>query len=288
MGLIEDISLKLERLESIPDNLITATQKAQQEIFRELLRLMKGLDVKDGNLVISDANLAKSAEIIAQLERFIFDGTYGLSVRAFSGEFSIQRALNDSIFETFDGFDAKEEFELNWKQGQKNAIRLLAKDQVAAQLLEPINNALTSAVTTGQDFIGVVEELTKVVNGIDPDGALLRHVKRVAHDSFAIADRSYTEVVIKDLDLQWFRYQGGIIKDSREFCIARTGKIFHIEEILLWGTVPSKWQGRNDSTNSSNIFTLLGGWNCLHTLIPIDISQVDETILERVRGKGFI
>ena len=288
MGLIEDIALKLERLESIPDNLITATQKAQQEIFRELLRLMNGLDVKEGNLVISQANLAKTAEIVATLERFIFLGTYGDSVKVFSTEFSTQRALNDSIFETFEGFDAKKEFELNWKTGQKNAIRLLAKDQVAAQLLEPINNALTSAVTIGQDFVGVVQELTKVVNGIDPDGNLLRHVKRVASDSFAIADRSYTEVVIADLGIDFFRYQGGIIKDSRQFCIDRVGKIFHIKEVMGWGLIPAQWQGRSTITNESNIFTLLGGFNCKHSLIPVDVTQVDETTLERVRAKGFI
>jgi len=287
MGLIEDIALKLERLESIPEDLINATERAQREIFREMNRLLAQFDVKDGAFVVSEANLNRTAELIARLNVVAFEGIYGNAVKAYAGEFTTQRALNDSIFEPL-GFEDKEVFKVNWAGGRKNAINLLSKDQVAVKLLEPINQALTTAVTTGQSFAGTVEELTRVVNGIDPDGELLKHVKRVARDSFNIADRSYTEIVIKDLGIEWFRYSGGLVKDSRQFCVDRVEKIWHIKEILKWGVIPAEWQGRNQDTNPSNIFVLLGGWNCLHSLVPVDVSIVPESVIEKVKAKGFI
>jgi len=45
------------------------------------------------------------------------------------------------------------------------------------------------------------------------------------------------------------------------------GKVFTTEEVKEWASLD--WQGKNPATNASNIFTLLGGYNCMHTLLPV-------------------
>ena len=65
-------------------------------------------------------------------------------------------------------------------------------------------------------------------------------------------------------------YLGGLVKDSRPFCVARAGKEFTTEEVLAWPAEEGyQWDGMINPTDESNIFTNLGGWACRHILSPV-------------------
>ena len=65
-------------------------------------------------------------------------------------------------------------------------------------------------------------------------------------------------------------YSGGLVKDSRAFCVARAGKEFTTAEVLGWPKDEKyKWDGMIAGTNESNIFAYRGGWSCRHILAPV-------------------
>ena len=74
------------------------------------------------------------------------------------------------------------------------------------------------------------------------------------------------------------------------------GKIFHNKEIEEWGRKPDLWRktgdcsggGRAGGTNEVTIFSLLGGYNCLHSLIPMPVEAVPEDVIQRAKSKGYI
>jgi len=84
----------------------------------------------------------------------------------------------------------------------------------------------------------------------------------------------------KELGLVWYRYIGGVIQTTREFCEERDGEYYHEDEIAEWAD--EDWDGKIDGTNAENIFSYCGGWNCRHSVIPVHESMVPEEDLKRM------
>jgi hypothetical protein len=128
------------------------------------------------------------------------------------------------------------------------------------------------------------------------DGRLMSHVKRVAYDSFAVSDRSYTNTIATDLGLEFYRWSGGKIEDTRCFCLERAGKYFHREEIKAWGRGENigkcksngLWEGANSNTDEATIFFYAGGYNCKHSIAPVSKKSVPADVMQRARAEGYI
>jgi hypothetical protein len=59
-----------------------------------------------------------------------------------------------------------------------------------------------------------------------------------------------------------FRYEGGLIKDSRDFCIERDGNEFFIEQGKEWNELD--WAGKMPGVD---FFVQVGGYFCRHWLV---------------------
>lgn len=282
---------KVERLESVPDELISGVNKVQSSLADDLVRLMDQLDTVDGKIVLNQKNLALIETISARVNDILFEGRYVDSVKGFITQFPTQADLTNDYFQKAFGnlFDKQEKelFEKLLKQSQKNALSMLGQEAVSAQFIKPMRDILSQSVSTGASFGETVQTLTNFITGTpDMDGKLIRYVKTVAYDGFAQADRSYTEAVSVAIGVEFYRYLGGLLSDSREFCQQRNGNYYHKKEIEAWGQLKD-WQGRNPNTNSSTIFTLAGGYNCKHSILPVSTTSVPKDVIERNIKKGF-
>lgn len=83
----------------------------------------------------------------------------------------------------------------------------------------------------------------------------------------SIVGRKRMGEVAEDLGLTNFKYIGGVIKTTRDFCDERNGNIYTKEEVESWAD--EEWDGKIDDTDSENIFDYCGGWNCRHQLVPV-------------------
>ena len=282
------IEKKNKRLEAIPIEFIGAVEKSQIKIFKNVLKLIDKLQRKGGKIAVTGKNFAIIAEISNGLQDAVFDTTYLKSLEAFASEFPAQAKINNSYFKAaFADFSDKTIFKSILKASQKQTINLLSTDAVQQVFATPLTEVLNSAVATNQSFDGLVDTLSDFVLGTDEiDAKLLRHVKQVAHDGFAVADRQYTQIVAEDLGIEWYLYSGATVRDTRVFCQQRANQYFHKKEVERWGTTPSQWQGRRAGTNSSTIFSFLGGWNCGHSILPAGINQVPRNVIERNISNG--
>lgn len=61
-----------------------------------------------------------------------------------------------------------------------------------------------------------------------------------------------------------FRYEGGLIADSRDFCIERDGLEFFVEQGEEWNKL--EWKGKIPGVD---FFVQVGGYNCRHWLVYI-------------------
>ena len=281
------IKEKVERLESVPNNLAVSVKKAQKDIFNEVLDLLGRLDRKDGAIVMSKQNLILIDEITLKTKKVVLGSDYVSAVQDFVNEFDTQATITTDFFEKLDVTITNEALtEQMLKSAKKNSAELLLGTPMDAQFLQPIKGLLDDAVSSGASWAKTVGDIQDFVIGNDKvDGRLLRYSKQIASDSFATADRAYTNVVADDAGFEWYFYTGGLLEDSREFCVERNNKYFHYKEVEKWGTLKN-WQGRMPNTDPQTIFITCGGFNCKHSLIPQSVFAIPITDVKRNIANG--
>lgn len=283
MALRDIIEEKLERLDSVPLAFTTFVERDQERVFREALQLLGELETVGGLIILSETNIATVERIVLQIRGVIFGEEYVAALTTFASQFNIQGGINDQYFvQVLESFTVKDIYKQVLRQSQSIAIASLDLGGIDAAFIPEYKNILNASVSSGADVLQTADSLrTYILGDSRIEGQYTRYVKGVAFDAFAHTDRSYTETIANDLGLDWFRYAGGLIKDSRVFCVERNGKFFHRSEVEGWGAIP-QWQGRDRNTNQNTIFTLLGGYNCKHSLLPVSSSAVPKEVQNRI------
>lgn len=295
------INEKLTRLESVPDHLITRTAKSQEAVLKSLLKDLQLLDMEGGKILLNKKNLTQIDVIGNKLQNVLFEGEYVEAVKEFAGEFPKQAAINKQFFEkAFGSFTDDEIYQSVLQASQKTAIDKLSNTAIDANFINPLKAELNRAVTGKAGIAETADVLRQfVIGGIKDgqpiDGRLERYVKQVSRDGYSVSDREYTMAISDDLEIEFYQYSGGTVQDTRCFCDERQGHYFHRREIEDWGRRPELWAkkgkckggGRADGTNEQTIFTLLGGYNCLHSLIPVPIEAVPPEEIQRAKDLGY-
>lgn len=295
----ELIKQKSDRLEDIPLELQTFAERQQKKIIANVIAELDKLDKVNGQIKINSKNLKAIADISDELKKIFINREYLEAVTEFTKEFDVQAGVNNRLITK--GFGATET-PLASKSyldiAKKNAVEALAGEPYVNISVKPIQSILENAVVNGANISDTIDSVKLFIEGDKEQASqILKYTKQITNDSFAIADRSYTSILSDELDNDWFYFSGTIIKTTRCFCKERVGNYYHYKEIESWGAGQNlgtcdngdgTWGGEIDGTNESTIYSYLGGYNCLHSLIPVSESIVPESDKERAISLGFI
>ena len=296
MGLEQLIKEKSNRLNDIPLELQNTVIKQQKQVLDEILSLLNDLDVKNGQIVISKENLRTIERISDDLKKVFLNDEYLKSVKEFAKEFDKQALLNNKVIDSGLG-------EISTPIASEAYIQTAKKSSVTAlvntsEFITPIQTILENAVVNGASLKDTIDSIRTFATGNDQvDSKVLSYVKQISNDSFAIADRSYTSIISEYLDNDWYYYAGGEKQTTRCFCEERVGNYYHYKEIEAWGKGENlgecnigggKWAGQIAGTNESTIYSYLGGYNCMHSLIPVSESIVPDSDKERAKKLGYL
>ncbi len=289
-----DDSRKFRRLETVPKDFVSKVESSQKEILKNIEELTSQLETENGVFVFSEKNLNLINSIDKKLKDTVFSDEYIEAVKSFACEFNKQAVINNAYFLSVDPeFVPSTLYESVLRSTQKNAIDLLGEDAFTQKLINPLKQILESSVTNKVSFTDTLSSLRYAIAGdSEIDGALVSHVKRVAYDGFAVSDRGYTNVIAQDLELEFYRWSGGIIKGTRCFCKERHGKFYHKKEIEEWGDGKNvgkcgyPWAGMNASTDKATIFYFAGGYSCKHSALPVSVKSVPKSVIDRNVANG--
>lgn len=176
----------------------------------------------------------------------------------------------------------------------QKALQDLLEEGIDENFIKPLIEKFRNGILTKAALSDISEELKQYTLGSEKKaGVLERYVKQVHSDSITQYIANFTEVLTNDAGLEFYIYLGNLQNDSRCFCDERAGKYYHRKEIEDWGNGKNlgkcgyPWQGMIAGTNSSNIFTYRGGWNCEHQLIPTLTLLVPKEDVLRAYNKGY-
>lgn len=164
---------------------------------------------------------------------------------------------------------------------------------VDVNFLQPILDTLQSCIQIGGNIDDLIDELKIFITGGETGvGGLQRYVTQVTNDSITQFNATYNQTITQDLGIEFYKYVGTKIANTRPFCREFTGDYFHKKEVEKLGigldpltgkslASENLLEGRINGTNASNIFTNRGGWNCRHFFSPISPRFVPKKDLQR-------
>lgn len=285
---------QLKILDGKPARYYGAVEKQQRRLYREISELLDQLQTNDaGQIITNTGNFNISEQINNRLRQAFYNEEYIESVNAFANGFDDAAELNrkwlSDVLGGELGADITGTADLLIQRQKRNAVELLVSTSaIDSAFFTPINNTLIESISTGESIKQLNRNIRNTILGTDKvDGRLLSYSKQIANDTISTGDRNYMFEMSKNVDIEFYRYSGGTISDTREFCQTRNGGYFHIKEIREWGTTPQNWQGRYRGTNPTTIFTWCGGYNCRHSLIPVSAASVPKEWLNRAIAKGY-
>ena len=137
--------------------------------------------------------------------------------------------------------------------------------------------ALATMAVIRQDFITKLQGAmigSTVLS--DFRGAVHKSASRKYHDFFEVNSvavlfnvyNAASHHFAKEFNYTKFRYEGGLIADSRDFCIERDGHEFFIEEGRRWNEM--EWRGKMPGVD---FFVQCGGYFCRHWLVYLKEEQ---------------
>ena len=250
----------------------------------------------DLNSVI-DIHEARITKAIKALDIRIRELTSNLGVergRLVSDQISIARAIamRQEILSEFSGFkntikEATDVFTMASEDAVKALVAAGVSEAVVAadldlvrafqndtyaelsmlgnQYASKIGNLVYTHVIAGgkrKDLISSVSQL--LVGHKGKTGRPLLYLARTIVSTRTM--EVYSTVLLrkaKALNIDKFRYDGSLIKDSRPWCVSHVNKVFTYAEIQTWAD--SKWAGKKEG----DPFITRGGWNCRHQFVPV-------------------
>lgn len=158
------------------------------------------------------------------------------------------------------------------------------------KLLEQVRQATFQAITSENITMRQYRESIKriIVGNDNIEGGFEKHFKTFATDAYAMFDRSSNQEFATTLGLKHAILAGGLVENSRPFCILRNNKVFTVDEIKKWGTSKDTYGGYVDKdtgyfqgkpkTGPYDPFVMCGGFNCKHSL-----NYISEALAKRMR-----
>jgi hypothetical protein len=281
-----------EKIATISDAAATkftnGTTKTERSIYNKILAILKDLDLNaDGTIKTTQANVKILRKVRANMLSIILTDEYKKNVDNYLGTFEDIKGVNDAYFQSLGtSFNAnKIIYEEILSQTVNQTKKSLLDAGINQFVIDPVDKLLTQNVTSGGLFSDMVETMRVTILG-DPErlGGLQRYASQITRDSLNQYARNYQQSVTSDIGFEWFFYSGQLVSDSRSYCVEREGKYFHKNEVM--DSVSGQWSGKIPGTNSSTIFTYAGGYNCGHSYLPVTISQVPQSAIDRNIASG--
>lgn len=271
-------------LESSVDDFTKAVPGIQDQIFAQVTKLIKELEVSNGRIKNNIANIRTVGKIKTELRKIILSKDYLKNVAKYIKQFETVTALQNRYFNSLQAeYSPGKIYEEIKAQAVESAMESLTESGITQNVIKPIQDILRQNITGGGTIAKFVGQMREFITNTDAgDGKLLKYSKQIVTDSINQYNRQYGQIVSDDLGWNWFEYSGSIIKTSREFCIHMVKKRYvHRREFstVLKGDIDGKKipvsdrtglpYGLIDGTDQYNFPVLAGGYQCGHLVRPI-------------------
>jgi hypothetical protein len=258
----------IQELDSLPKEVATKNQQTENDLFEAILVLLSTFSYTDGDIDQSEENFAKLATLRSKIKELADNAGLSELTAYFIQRVEFMKGFIDSTLNTRSISKTTRE-EINEGQTSIEETVVESLGEVSSEITSEILNTLTFMMVAGASRTLIEDALEELIVGTQSKLGVVSSLLNTKVDiMFSSVVRSYAMMIYTALGYDNFRYEGGLIADSRPFCIERNGNNYTAEQIEAWADLPD-WRGRMPGTNAQTIFYYLGGYRCRHWLVPI-------------------
>ena len=222
---------KQEFIDFNRDKLGNTVIKLQSTLFGDVIdEMISEMDIKDGLIVDN----AKNYRLISTLDK-TYKNFQKLSTRILAGQVMIASGgiaeMNDEYFKLLFSGDMPKRFDkIITKTNKLMTLRIgldggkLVRGGFLQSFFDSntigtdLKNMTSKAIASGVSKREYIKSLREMITGTtDRNGGLERQFQRYAYDLYQHYDAAYNLVLGNKLGLKYFVYQGGLVRDSRDF-----------------------------------------------------------------------
>jgi len=250
-------------LEQLYLNLNKKIETYKKELLDDVNEFLDEIETEDGNI---KRDMAAIGRFEKKMDSYFDEFMVGyLAFMVASVRKSIKFAASNFSSDKADYKDVKFFEEFLGIKGGKIAVERKGGTTVlyAAAEMRPIRqdfiNKLQSAMVSDTNMTDFRKAINKTVSR--------RYFEYFEIPSTAAIFNTYNAVsyhLAKEYGYTKFRYEGGLIAESRDFCIERNGHEFPIEDGKDWNEL--EWKGKIPGVD---FFVQIGGYNCRHWVVFI-------------------
>ncbi|HMS42413.1 MAG TPA: hypothetical protein PKE69_19430, partial [Pyrinomonadaceae bacterium] len=198
---------------------------AQKRLIAELKRALKDLKLTPLGMVSNTAqNIILVRKITDQLKGGLVTKDYIKALDNYIAAFNPVRQLNNKYFDVLNVnfVPNKARYTLISEQIIESTKETLDRGGVWGVVMKDINDLLRVNVGSGASYDEFIKTLTTQIGGTPQTlGYVEKYAKQIITDSIMQYNRQMQSTISTDLGLEWYYYQGSLIKDSRPFCKER-------------------------------------------------------------------
>lgn len=258
----------IQELDSLPQEIQTINQATEDSLYEAILILLSTFSFTGGDIDQSEENFAKIASLRPRIERLVAESGYSDAIAFYQDRLAaVQRKINEIVGTS----DIPDETMTPLREGadaaEKSALETL--NGAMGDAVSDIVNTIVFMMLAGSSRAALEDAVEQSVKGTASKlGVISANLNTKFDVVFSAMARSYAMYLYLAKGFNKFRYNGGLIADSRPFCIERNENIYEYNEIAEWADLPD-WRGRMPGTNKQTIFFYLGGYRCRHWLVPV-------------------
>lgn len=276
------------RVDKASDKLVAEMTDLQKRVSERLAETLSELEMSSGRFVASEANINRLVSIVSEMERAFPDPQWQKAVAQYLKTYDVLDAAVIGYVGEFGLIDAAITTALRKQFKLLAADYLLNAQSFQLTLGNTIAQEVAASIANGGSYRELISSVNTIIQGSpDKDGALVGDGTTAVNDMVSIYERTATQIASDAVGAEFYWYQGRPIDSTRPFCRSRANKYYHKKEVESWGNL-EPWQGQIPGTNSRTIFSLLGGYNCRHALVPVARRDVPAEDLARMKSKGYI
>jgi len=150
-------------------------------------------------------------------------------------------------------------------RGRISGVFMESSDATVRKTQRQLTKLLRSGTAKPDEVRGAVKTIRERLTGVNTTASLRDLTAKSVQETVMKFDGAYTAGKAKRAGIQKWRYSGGIVAESREWCQEHDGAEYTEDEIYsLWDS--SSWGGKEPG----DPFVVRGGYNCRHFWVPVE------------------
>ncbi len=276
-----------QEIQSVVDDFADGLEPIQKDLFNRLQVIINQLSLDaDGNIKRTSTNLRLTEKIKQEIMKVERLPEFKDHVSELDGAIDELVKIQTSYFDKhLTDFQEPKVIEAFKAQAFSQTVESLTGAGLNANVAQQAADIVSLYSTEGGSFSEMAEKLKeKMVGNKQIEGSLVSYAKQIVTDTVHGIARNYTALIADNLGLEWFEYVGALVGTSRDWCIAVEEKQWiHKSELskICRGLIDGKkvsLAGLMPDTNSTNVVSRCGGYNCTHQMTAIPKELVPTSI----------